>query len=142
MTFWDFLSKLSASLKVFLSSFLGVCCIVILYLYRYMGDISQVSWYLVLLMAIGIAMIYGLMVVGWGLLFFGNYLMKGEPLEDQLMIISIAALGEAAVFAACAFLFIDSPTVFWMWFFGLQLYRLLFLGLASVIENWKKERRK
>lgn len=136
MTIYEFFLRLSLSIKIMIMIFIASISIVALYFYKYVGDLKDLSWYITLSMMIGIVIIYLVLFAThlWLLSLVLDWTFDG--MAHILIVLGVAAIIEAMIFAGVAYLFIDTAKVFWLWFFGLQVYRIIFLSISFLIKRY------
>jgi hypothetical protein len=115
MTIWEFISKLSNSVKTILISMIALIPIGSLYFYKYMPNIDTVSWYLILCMLIAVMGLFYILEIPFTWMVI-NFLDKEFSYftsnQEKWMIIGIACIVETALLAGIGYLWIETAETF------------------------------
>lgn len=140
MTFWDYIYNISKKTKIVIVTIFSLFCMTSLYFYKYIPDLKDLNWYFLGCMMIMVSVIYYLLFISWTWLCLDIFEWNKDinTTEEKYLFFGITSFIEAMIFAGIAYLFIESAKIFWIWFFGLQIYRILFLGTIKIYISFKK----
>jgi hypothetical protein len=137
MTFWDFISKPPSRNVIVISSIIFLILTgTLIFLKYYCIEFISLVWYLqLIILLITIGCYY--LLVSLNMWLFMNFLDKvfRDKTDTYLRfkITWITAYAELIIFIICAYFFIDSAKLFWVLFFGLQVYRIPIFIFANYL---------